>query len=215
MGSVYAEFSILPVKYVKGVRYVINSSASHCVQLLLSQSRNLEFQRWIFNIRRESVCSPKLHSTDLIEPPTPAAHRCLTSGAVLVLFQWNNYTLPASQPGVWQRSDQSDQIQTQPKIRISLWVQKITTAALPLRLDSKVAQTKEEMVISIWFSLVQFAASNKNILHKLKCLKLHFMNTDNRIYIYIIGKCVYTLSKGSYSLPSFMCQLIITYICDV
>ncbi len=41
--------------------------------------------------------------TDLIEPPTPAGRRHLKNGAVPVLFQWNNFTLPAPQTGVWER----------------------------------------------------------------------------------------------------------------
>ncbi|KAK6326612.1 hypothetical protein J4Q44_G00022570 [Coregonus suidteri] len=69
-------------------------------------------KRWVINIRRVNflttntrVCSRHFLSEDVIEPPTPAGRRRLKKGAVPVLFQWNNFSLPAPRPGVWERTE--------------------------------------------------------------------------------------------------------------
>ena len=51
------------------------------------------------------VCSWHFQSEDVIEPPTPAGRRRLKKGAVAMLFQWNNFSLPAPRHGVWERTE--------------------------------------------------------------------------------------------------------------
>ncbi|XP_076834484.1 uncharacterized protein LOC143480597 isoform X1 [Brachyhypopomus gauderio] len=103
----------------------IGSTAEHCCVPLCEASAKyntvLSFhtfpvdkdlcKTWIVNIRRDSftitnhtrVCSRHFLQEDLIEPPKTNGRRTLRKGAVPVLFQWNNYSVPVSRPSVWQR----------------------------------------------------------------------------------------------------------------
>lgn len=58
--------------------------------------------------RTVRACSRHFQSVDLIEPSPPPGHQLLKNGAVLLLFQWNNFTLPASRPRIWQRKELSN-----------------------------------------------------------------------------------------------------------
>lgn len=68
-------------------------------------------KRWLVNIRRDDfcptnnskVCSKHFSSYQISEPQTPEAQRKLVTGAVPVLFAWNDYTVKALQPSVWER----------------------------------------------------------------------------------------------------------------
>ena len=64
-------------------------------------------KKWIHNIKRANlvinrwttVCSRHFLSTDIIH----GGNRRLVPGAVPVLFDWNDYTLPPVRPSVWER----------------------------------------------------------------------------------------------------------------
>ncbi|CAM4596433.1 unnamed protein product [Leuciscus chuanchicus] len=83
------------------------------VRNVMYRCRDIELhKRWVIKIRREKflttntrVCSRQFQSEDVIEPPTPAGRRRLKKGAVPVLFQWNNFSLPAPRPRVWERTE--------------------------------------------------------------------------------------------------------------
>uniref|UniRef100_A0A672SEE2 THAP-type domain-containing protein n=1 Tax=Sinocyclocheilus grahami TaxID=75366 RepID=A0A672SEE2_SINGR len=67
---------------------------------------------WIRNVRRENlvikrntaVCSRHFISTDVIQ----GGRRRLKEGAVPVLFAWNDYSLPAARPSVWERTQRPE-----------------------------------------------------------------------------------------------------------
>uniref|UniRef100_A0A3B3UN88 THAP domain-containing protein 1 n=1 Tax=Poecilia latipinna TaxID=48699 RepID=A0A3B3UN88_9TELE len=66
-------------------------------------------KKWIVAIRRANlaikahtrVCSRHFKREDIQEPESEIRRRRLKKGAVSVLFQWNNFSLP--RPGVWER----------------------------------------------------------------------------------------------------------------
>ncbi|KAJ8368735.1 hypothetical protein SKAU_G00087630 [Synaphobranchus kaupii] len=141
---------------------------------------------WVAKIRRDNfiitnhtrVCSRHFQSTDLIEPPTPAGRRRLKHGAVPVLFQWNNYTLSAPRPGVWQRTERPKTETSQNKappmdVDHNYCCTNVTEpAALALCLDhnedlraevARLQKQVEEMSISNKFGLERFAASDDDI----------------------------------------------------
>ncbi|XP_056337352.1 uncharacterized protein si:dkey-60a16.1 [Danio aesculapii] len=65
-------------------------------------------KKWVVNIRRDNfkvtqkkrVCSRHFRCSDLIEPLNLGGRRRLEKEAIPVLFHWNNFTVPAEQPGV-------------------------------------------------------------------------------------------------------------------
>ncbi|XP_076835893.1 uncharacterized protein LOC143481680 [Brachyhypopomus gauderio] len=67
--------------------------------------------KWIVAIRRENftitphtrVCSRHFRKEDLREPDSESGRRRLKKGAVPMLFEWNNFSVPLSRPGVWER----------------------------------------------------------------------------------------------------------------
>uniref|UniRef100_A0A8C4RE08 THAP domain-containing protein 1 n=1 Tax=Erpetoichthys calabaricus TaxID=27687 RepID=A0A8C4RE08_ERPCA len=68
--------------------------------------------KWIVAIRRENftvgrhtrVCSRHFKKEDLREPRSETGRRLLKKGAVPALFEWNNFSVPLSRPGVWERT---------------------------------------------------------------------------------------------------------------
>ncbi|KAJ8334017.1 hypothetical protein SKAU_G00413360 [Synaphobranchus kaupii] len=143
-------------------------------------------KRWVAKIRRDNftitnhtrVCSRHFQSTDLIEPPTPAGRRRLKHGAVPVLFQWNNFTLSAPRPGVWQKTERPNTKTSQNKdppmdVDHDYCSTNVTEpAALDLSLDhnedlraeiARLQKQVEEMSISNKFGLERFAASDDDI----------------------------------------------------
>ena len=72
---------------------------------------------WIRNVRRDNlvikrtttVCSRHFVSTDVIQ----GGRRRLKEGAVPVLFAWNNYSLPAVRPSVWERTQRPEDESTE------------------------------------------------------------------------------------------------------
>ncbi|KAK7144577.1 hypothetical protein R3I94_010866 [Phoxinus phoxinus] len=63
------------------------------------------------NIRRDEfivtghskVCSLHFTPEEIIQPKTPEGKRQLKKGAVPVLFQWNDYSIPSPRLSVWDR----------------------------------------------------------------------------------------------------------------
>lgn len=63
---------------------------------------------WIHNVRHDNlvikrtttVCSRDFVSQDVIQ----GGRRRLKEGAVPTLFAWNDYSLPAARPSVWERT---------------------------------------------------------------------------------------------------------------
>ncbi|XP_028676528.1 zinc finger protein 879-like [Erpetoichthys calabaricus] len=102
------------------------STAEHCCVPLCSASSKynkvLSFHtfpsdaetrsKWIVAIRRENftvgrhtrVCSRHFKKEDLREPRSETGRRLLKKGAVPALFEWNNFSVPLSRPGVWERT---------------------------------------------------------------------------------------------------------------
>ncbi len=117
--------------------------------------------------------------TDLIEPPTPAGRRHLKNGAVPVLFQWNNFTLPAPQTGVWERVERpnTDTLHTDdPSMDVDCSDHDYCSTAEPAALDLSLDHTEdlraeiarlrkliEEISLSSKFCLERFAASDDDI----------------------------------------------------
>ena len=70
-------------------------------------------KRWLVTIRREQytisshtkVCSRHFTDDQLIPPKTLGGRRRLQKGAVPVLFNWNDYSLPPRRSSVWDRVD--------------------------------------------------------------------------------------------------------------
>uniref|UniRef100_A0A8C7WP63 THAP domain-containing protein 1 n=1 Tax=Oryzias sinensis TaxID=183150 RepID=A0A8C7WP63_9TELE len=70
-------------------------------------------RKWLVAIRRDKftvtphtrVCSRHFNKDDVREPLSETGRRLLNKGAVPALFEWNNFTLPTSRPGVWERRE--------------------------------------------------------------------------------------------------------------
>lgn len=75
-------------------------------------------KRWLVNIRRDDFCptsnskvwSKHFSSDQIIEPQTPEARKKLVTGAVPVLFAWNDYTVKASRSSVWERRERPAEV---------------------------------------------------------------------------------------------------------
>lgn len=75
-------------------------------------------KRWLVNIRRDDfsptsnskVCSKDYSSDQISEPQTPEARRKLVTGAVPVLFAWNDYTVKALRPHVLERRERPAEV---------------------------------------------------------------------------------------------------------
>lgn len=55
--------------------------------------------------RTTTVCSRHFVTTDVIQ----GGRRRLKEGAVPVLFAWNDYSLPAARPSVWERTQRPEE----------------------------------------------------------------------------------------------------------
>uniref|UniRef100_A0A8C6KLP5 THAP domain-containing protein 1 n=1 Tax=Nothobranchius furzeri TaxID=105023 RepID=A0A8C6KLP5_NOTFU len=74
-------------------------------------------RKWIVTIRRDKftvtphtrVCSRHFKSEDIREPVSEKGRRLLKKGAVPLLFEWNNFSLPTPRPGVWERRERPAQ----------------------------------------------------------------------------------------------------------
>ncbi|XP_028326671.1 histone-lysine N-methyltransferase SETDB1-B-like isoform X3 [Gouania willdenowi] len=135
-------------------------------------------KKWIVNIRRDvpsvitnhtRVCSCHFLPADMKEPSYPQGRRRLRSGAVPVLFEWNNYSLPASRSGVWEQRERPDSNVPYPDHN---YCSSAEPGALDLALsvieevraeNAALHRQKEEMAISNKFGSERFAASDEDI----------------------------------------------------
>ncbi|KAK9973148.1 hypothetical protein ABG768_023892 [Culter alburnus] len=70
-------------------------------------------RKWLVAIRRDNftvsphtrVCSRHFKKEDVREPVSETGRRLLIKGAVPTLFAWNDFTLPTSRLGVWERRE--------------------------------------------------------------------------------------------------------------
>ncbi|KAK7939415.1 hypothetical protein WMY93_002741 [Mugilogobius chulae] len=109
-------------------------------------------KKWVVNVRRDNfrindarVCSRHFKSDDLIEPSAPSGRRRLKKGAVPVLFEWNNYSLPATRPSsVWDRRERPptpDAPEEEPVMDIDLADHDYCSSAEPAALDLALDET--------------------------------------------------------------------------
>ncbi|KAJ7991283.1 hypothetical protein DPEC_G00295720 [Dallia pectoralis] len=113
-----------------------------------------------------------------MEPLTPAGRRLLKKGAVPLLFQWNNYSLPAPWPGVWERTERPNTESTDdPSVESDPppdhnYCDIAEPAALDMSLDrngelhveiTRLQKLIEEITISSKFCLERFAGSVDDI----------------------------------------------------
>jgi len=74
-------------------------------------------RKWIVNIRRDKftvtphtrVCSRHFRTEDIREPASETGRRRLKKGVVPVLFEWNNFSLPPTRAGGWERRERPPQ----------------------------------------------------------------------------------------------------------
>uniref|UniRef100_A0A672FUQ0 THAP-type domain-containing protein n=1 Tax=Salarias fasciatus TaxID=181472 RepID=A0A672FUQ0_SALFA len=164
-----------------------------CADIMAAKQTTFHFQKrrdsWIINIRRDHftatdasrVCSRHFTAADLMEPSAPGRRRLLKKGAVPVLFQWNNFSLPSSRPGVWERVERpdipveeadSDDRTMDTDYLDHDYCSSAEPAALDLalgkyeELQAKYAELQkqmEAMAISCKFGLERFASSDEDI----------------------------------------------------
>lgn len=61
---------------------------------------------------RIPTCVAGILRKDLREPESKSGQRLLKRGAVPMLFEWNNFSIPLSRPGVWERREQPMEYET-------------------------------------------------------------------------------------------------------
>ena len=146
-------------------------------------------RKWLVTIRRDEftvtphtqVCSRHLSKEDVCEPVSETGRRLLNKGAVPALFEWNNFTLPTSRPGVWERrerppqvlEDDSDAVCEKAYIPMDHdYASAPDPAVVDLALDDnmslrdeilKLREHAEKMTINQRFGIHRFAASDKDI----------------------------------------------------
>ncbi|KAK7895700.1 hypothetical protein WMY93_021025 [Mugilogobius chulae] len=151
--------------------------------------KDVERKKWLINIRRDQfevttntrVCLRHFLPADVTQRSTPQGRRHLRKGVVPVLFQWNNYSLPAPRPGVWERrerpepplaNDAEDDLPMDVACPEHYYCSSAEPAALDLALSENVElrselaalrRQMEEMSISSKFGLERFAGSDEDI----------------------------------------------------
>uniref|UniRef100_A0A8C4E4F5 THAP-type domain-containing protein n=1 Tax=Dicentrarchus labrax TaxID=13489 RepID=A0A8C4E4F5_DICLA len=138
---------------------------------------------WIRIVRRENlvikrtttVCSRHFVSTDVIQ----GGQRRLKEGAVPVLFAWNDYSLPAVRPSVWERIQRpGDESTEEEEMDVELLLQchdydaKPEPSALDIACEKIEAQQRgieelqkrlAEVTLKQSFGLERFLASDDDI----------------------------------------------------
>ncbi|KAK6309028.1 hypothetical protein J4Q44_G00204910 [Coregonus suidteri] len=164
----------------------VSARCNYSVRFFFTFPKDSELhKRWVINIRRVNflktntrVCSRHFLSEDVIEPPTPAGRRRLKKGAVPVLFQWNNFSVPAPRPGVWERTERPNtETMNNPSVELDCppdhdYCNITEPAALDMSLDhneelsveiARLRNQIEEITISSKFCLERFAGSDDDI----------------------------------------------------
>uniref|UniRef100_A0A672SDN2 THAP domain-containing protein 1 n=1 Tax=Sinocyclocheilus grahami TaxID=75366 RepID=A0A672SDN2_SINGR len=138
---------------------------------------------WIRNVRRENlvikrntaVCSRHFISTDVIQ----CRRRRLKEGAVPVLFAWNDYSLPAARPSVWERTQRPEnEVTEEVSMDVEVLLQchdydaKPDPSALDMACEKIEAQQQvieelqkrlEEVTLKQSFGLERFSSSDDDI----------------------------------------------------
>ncbi|XP_059360523.1 THAP domain-containing protein 2-like [Carassius carassius] len=142
-------------------------------------------KKWIINIRRDNfiisyhtrVCSRHFVPEELKEPAEVGGRRRLKSGAVPVLFPWNNYSLGERRLGVWERRTRPESMETGEYYeRISTNDHDYSTAPQPAFVDSVLEENErlreeidhvrrqmEQMSLKQRFGLQRFTGSDSDI----------------------------------------------------
>ncbi|XP_023813354.1 uncharacterized protein LOC111947752 isoform X1 [Oryzias latipes] len=180
----------------------IYSTAEHCCVPLCQASSKynslLSFhtfpsdaeirRKWLVAIRRDKftvtphtrVCSRHFNKDDVREPLSETGRRLLNKGAVPALFEWNNFTLPTSRPGVWERRERpppmtEDDGDAGEKADIPMdhdYASASDPAVVDLALDDnmslrdeilKLREHVEKLTMNQRFGIHRFAASDKDI----------------------------------------------------
>ncbi|KAK7945153.1 hypothetical protein WMY93_000881 [Mugilogobius chulae] len=140
-------------------------------------------KKWLIKIRRDElqvttntrVCLRHFLPADVIQPSTPQGRRTLRKGAVPVLLQWNNYSLPAPRSGVWERREQpvpppAKNVEGDLPMDVASLEHNYCSSAEPAALDlalSENAQLRSELAAlrrqMEKFGLERFAGSDEDI----------------------------------------------------
>uniref|UniRef100_A0A3P9LCV3 THAP-type domain-containing protein n=1 Tax=Oryzias latipes TaxID=8090 RepID=A0A3P9LCV3_ORYLA len=145
-------------------------------------------RKWLVAIRRDKftvtphtrVCSRHFNKDDVREPLSETGRRLLNKGAVPALFEWNNFTLPTSRPGVWERRERpppmtEDDGDAGEKADIPMdhdYASASDPAVVDLALDDnmslrdeilKLREHVEKLTMNQRFGIHRFAASDKDI----------------------------------------------------
>ncbi|CAM4652521.1 unnamed protein product [Leuciscus chuanchicus] len=127
------------------------------------------------------VCSRHFRTEDIREPTSEKGRRLLKKG-VAVLFEWNNFSLPPTRPGVWERRErppppEDDREDTPDNVTFGVLMQhdyasKPEAAVLDLVLEENTSLREENRLLSQKiegltlrqrFGIHRFAASDKDI----------------------------------------------------
>ncbi|XP_042618956.1 uncharacterized protein LOC109078173 [Cyprinus carpio] len=126
------------------------------------------------------VCSRHFNKEDVREPLSETGRRLLNKGAVPALFEWNNFTLPTSRPGVWERRERpppmtEDDGDAGEKADIPMdhdYASASDPAVVDLALDDnmslrdeilKLREHVEKLTMNQRFGIHRFAATDKDI----------------------------------------------------
>uniref|UniRef100_A0A087XGT2 THAP-type domain-containing protein n=1 Tax=Poecilia formosa TaxID=48698 RepID=A0A087XGT2_POEFO len=145
---------------------------------------NLELrQQWIVAVRRENliikahtrVCSRHFKLRDIKEPASNGKRR-LKCGAVPVLFEWNNYSLPFLEPAVVDLVLENNILRSLEKVAVDVlkehnYASVPEAAVVDLVLENNILrkeihQTQEQigsLMLKQRFGIHHFASSNKDI----------------------------------------------------
>ncbi|KAI4876237.1 hypothetical protein NFI96_011018 [Prochilodus magdalenae] len=141
--------------------------------------------KWIVAIRRENftvtpytrVCSRHFKKEDVREPESKSGRRLLQKGAVPMLFEGNNFPVPLSSPGVWERRKRPTEDDTPVKEADTLpgdhdYASAPDPAAVDLVLEEntllreeilQLKQQTEKLTLKHRFGIHRFAGSDSDI----------------------------------------------------
>lgn len=142
-------------------------------------------KRWLVNIRRDDfcptsnskVCGKHFSSDQIIEPQTREAQKKLVTGAVPVIFAWNDYAVKASRSSVWERRERPAEVISVESIPMDVtMVNDYCSIPEPSLLDLACAKIEElsneveelkkqlqELHVQRDFGLERFAGSDEDI----------------------------------------------------
>uniref|UniRef100_A0A3P9LCI0 THAP domain-containing protein 1 n=1 Tax=Oryzias latipes TaxID=8090 RepID=A0A3P9LCI0_ORYLA len=129
-------------------------------------------RKWLVAIRRDKftvtphtrVCSRHFNKDDVREPLSETGRRLINKGAVPALFEWNNFTLPTSRPGVWERRERPPPMTEDDGDADPAVVDLALDDNMSLRDEIlKLREHVEKLTMNQRFGIHRFAASDKDI----------------------------------------------------